>query len=144
MALQAYGNIRLLVGVGTPTPVYSVVAGLKSIDGPNSERATIRATDLDSASQHDEFVAGYRNPGQLSAVAHYEPATAGHESLMAAAESGAATLFRVEFGPTGASGRRWQFSAIVTSIAPTAEIDGLIEATLTLQLSGVITRTTSA
>ena len=143
MAIAAYGNIRLKRGDGASTEAFTTIAGVKSVNGPNTQLSFLESTDFDSTGGFREFVAGLRDPGQGSFTLNFGPTDTGHTALLSDHDAGTLRNFRLEFGPSGTPSDVWGFAAYIESIGPTAEVDGLLEAEATLRVSGVVNRAVS-
>lgn len=139
MAIRAYGNIRLQRGAGSPL-VYATIAGVKSIDGPNTQLAFLETTDFDSSGGFREYVGGLKDPGQISMTLNFDADSTGHQDLLADHDNATLRDFRLQFGPSGSPNQIWGFQAFVESVGPRAEVDGIIEATATLRVTGSINR----
>lgn len=138
MALKAYGNIRLLRDApGSPGP--AAIAGVKNLDGPGTQLAFIETTDFDSTGGFREYVGTLKDPGQMSFTLNFDPDSAGHEALCDDHDAAVARTFQLEFSHVSPP-RIWEFDAFVAEITPKAEVDGLIEAQVTLRVTGNIDR----
>jgi hypothetical protein len=51
-------------GDGESNEVFTALAEVNSITGPNKTRETIEVTSLDSTGGYDEFIPSFRNPGE--------------------------------------------------------------------------------
>lgn len=142
MAKAAYGNIVLSIGDGASPEVFTTVAGVKSIDGPNTELAFIESTDFDSSGGFREYIAGLKDPGQLQMTLHFDPGSTGHISLLTKHDAGTLHNFKLQL-LSGSPGKKWSFAAYVASVGPRLEVDGLIEAQVTLRITGSINRSAS-
>lgn len=110
------------------------IAELRDITPPALTRNTIETSSQNSSD--DSYVVGIRRKGELSFTLGFLPSgEATHNSLaglVAAWNDGSKDLYLLTF-PDGAT---WQFSGFVTNVAPTAPVDGGLEATVNIRPSG--------
>lgn len=122
-AISAHGTI--IKRNGTP------IAELRNITGPPLTRNNIETTMHNS--DFDSFVVGIKRRGELQFVIGFLPsANSTHNEtagLIAAWSSGQKDLYEVDF-PDGA---KWSFSGYVTNIAPTAPVDGGLDANVSIR-----------
>lgn len=110
------------------------IAELRDITPPPLTRNTIETSTQNSSD--DSYVVGMRRKGELSFNLGFLPSgEATHNSLaglVKAWHDGSKDLYLLRF-PDGAT---WQFSGFVTSIAPSAPVDGGLEAAVNIRPSG--------
>jgi predicted secreted protein len=111
-------------------------AGVKDISGPGLSTDTIDVTSHDSAGAMREFVAGLKDPGEVSFEAVFDPKLAGHAALVTRQGARTVDKYRLVFATTPAE--TWEFDAIVTGIEPSNPVEGYIGANVTLKVSGAI------
>lgn len=122
--------------------VYTTVAQVRDINGPNMSRDTIEVTTRDSAGQAREYLAGLLDNGEVTFDLVYDPddsthsasATGGLITLLAA---GTSNNFRVSFADSTATTAT--FSGIVTGFEPTMPLNGAQTASATIKITGAIT-----
>lgn len=128
MAQRALGT-TLSIGVTTPVPV----AGLTSIGGLELSADTIDATTLDSVGGYREFVAGFKDAGEVSLEGYLKSATGdGQKELYDLFESGDTEDFTIDF-PNGA---KWEFKGVVTGFTTGASLEDLLSFSGTIKVSG--------
>lgn len=111
----------------------NVIAGLTSINGPETTAETLDVTTLSSAGGYREFIGGFKDGGEVSLSGYFEPGdTDGQVALLAALEDGSAIPFSVIF-PQGAS---WTFDGVVTAFSTSAELEDIVGFEATIKVSG--------
>lgn len=110
------------------------IAELRDITPPPLTRNTIETTTQNSSD--DSYVVGIRRKGELTFNLGFLPSgEASHNSLaglVKAWHDGSKDLYELVF----ADGASWSFSGFVTNIAPTAPVDGGLEASVNIRPSG--------
>jgi predicted secreted protein len=132
-AIKAQGTL-LQLGVGSPLS-YTTIAEINSFSGPGGNASVIDVTDLSSAAK--EKLAGLNDNGQLSFECNFLPANTQHAALRTAKENGTVVSVKIVF--TDTTSTTWTFSALVTGLAVSGSVDGVVKASITLEISGSIT-----
>ena len=112
----------------------TVVGNLTSIGGVSVSADTIDVTTLDNADGYKEFLAGFKDGGEVSLSGYFDYSDVGQKALYTAFESGTVTECTILF-PT-AMACKWEFDGVVTSIETSAELDGAISFSCTVKVSG--------
>lgn len=131
MAVQSV-DTKLLIGDTTPVEV----AGLTSIAGLELTADTIDVTTLSSTGGYREFIAGFKDAGEVS-VEGYLELDNGQKQLHTLFESGATEAFTIEF-PNGA---KWEFDGVVTGFSTSASLEDPLAFSATIKVSGQPTLT---
>ena len=129
-AIKAQGT-ELRLGSGSPVS-YTVIPEINSFSGPGGSVSVIDVTDLSSAAK--EKLAGLNDNGQLGFELNLIPTNTQHAALRAAKDAGTTQSFELEF----VDGTVWTFSAIVVGFSVSGAIDGVVKASVTLEISGEI------
>lgn len=133
-ALEAQGT-KLSIQSDTSPTVYNEISEIKTFTGPGGSAAVIDVTDLSSAAKEKRM--GLPDEGQLTFTIHYIPTDTQHIALRAARASREETNFQLEF--TDASpATTWDFSGFVTNFSVSGSVDGVIEANVTIEITGAI------
>jgi Lambda phage tail tube protein, TTP len=110
------------------------IGELRDITPPPLTRNPIETTSQNSSD--DSYVVGVRRKGELTFNIGFLPSgEATHNSLaglVKAWHDGSNDLYLLEFPDTAT----WQFSGFVTNIAPSAPVDGGLEAAISIRPSG--------
>ena len=139
-ALEAQGT-TLEIGTGG-TPTYTVIAEIKSFSGPGGSAAVIDVTDLGSSAKEKRM--GLHDEGQLSFTMNYIPDNTQHALLRTNRAGRVLTPFRLSFSdtsPISTTQEKWTFNAYVVGFSLSGAVDGVIEANVTLEITGSITET---
>jgi predicted secreted protein len=137
MAKRALGT---KLKIGTTSPV--AVAGLTSIGGLELSADTIDVTTLDSDGGYREFIAGFKDAGEVSLEGYFVPEeTKGQKELYTLFESGATSEFTIEFPNSLA---KWEFDGIVTGFSTGADLEDPLSFSATIKVSGAPTLTVPA
>lgn len=133
-ALEAQGLI-FKRGDGAATELFTAIPEIKSFSGPGGSASVIDVSDLNSTGKEKRM--GLKDEGQIQLTINYLPKNAQHAGLRS--DRGARTLrnFKMEF--TDNPKTIWSFAAYVTGFSVTGSVDGVVEAQVTLEISGSIT-----
>lgn len=117
---------------------FDTIPEVKSFTGPGGSAAVIDVTDLQSTAKEKRM--GLADEGQLSLTINYIPDNAVHQGLRADRAARTENDFQIIF--TDGLSTNWDFSAFVTAFSVSGGVDGVIEATVTLEITGSITEST--
>lgn len=135
-AIESQGMLFQRLADGSPT-TYQTIPEIKSFSGPSGSASIIDTTDLSSTSKEKRM--GLSDEGQIQFTINYIPNNAVHALLRA--DRAARTLrgFKAIFTDSGNA--EWAFNAYVTGFAISGGVDNVVEAQVTLEISGSITET---
>jgi hypothetical protein len=131
-AIPAQGT-ELKLGAGSPLS-YTKIAEVNSISGPGGSVSVIDVTDLSSAAK--EKMAGLNDNGQISFECNFIPSNTQHAALVAAKAAGTILKFQLVFPDTGST--TWSFDGFVVSLPPSFGVDGVLKASITIEVTGEI------
>lgn len=134
IALEAQG-MKIYVGNGDSPNQYVEIPEVRSINGPDGQASWIDTTDL--ASTGKEGRPGLKDEGQVRLSIFYVPDNSPHTTLRNAYSNRALKTFAIDF-TDAAPVRRWEFSAYVIGFSVRGEVDGAIQADVTLRITGAI------
>lgn len=118
---------------------YVQVKGMTNFSGLGAgSAAVIDVTDFDSTAKEKEM--GLPDEGQVSVDMKFIAKDAGQQAMRAARGTQAKTGFRITFS----DGTKYEYDAFVLTFEKSAELDGVVEATATLEITGGVTETVSA
>ena len=127
MAKRALGT---KLQIGTDTPV--TVAGLTSIGGLELSADTIDVTTLNNDGGYREYIAGFKDAGEVSLEGYLE-LDEGQQELYDLFESGETEDFTIQFpGNFG----KWEFKGVVTGFSTSADLEDPLSFSATIQVSG--------
>lgn len=135
---MAKRSVKTKLQIGTGTPV--TVAGLTSIGGLELSADTIDVTTLDSDGGYREYIAGFKDAGEVSMEGYLE-LDEGQQALYDLFESGETEDFTILFPNNMGS---WQFKGVVTGFSTSADLEDPLSFSATIQVSGKPTLTIGA
>ena len=135
-ALEAQGML-IKIGNGASPEVFSTISEIKTFSGPTGSAAVIDVTDLSSSAKEKRM--GLADEGQLSFTINYIPDNTQHTLLRTRRASRDETDFKMVFTDDSPS-TNWSFSAFVTGFAVSGAVDNVVEANVTLEITGSITQ----
>jgi hypothetical protein len=133
-ALEAQG-VLLQIGSGVG-PTYASIQEIKTFSGPNGSATVIDVTDLSSSAKEKRL--GLPDEGQLSFTINYIPKNTQHALLRTNRDARTLTPFKMIF-TDGSPKSTWTFNAYIQGFAVSGAVDGVVEANVTLEISGAIT-----
>lgn len=136
LALESQGML-LKIGNGLSSETFTTIPEIKTFSGPGGSATVIDVSDLSSAAREKRI--GLNDEGQLSFTINYIPTNTQHALLRTQRASRDLTSFQLVFTDTGNT--TWDFEAYVNGFSVSGAVDGVVEAQVTLEISGVITET---
>ncbi len=133
------GKVR---GVGTKFKLGSnAIGGLTSIGGIEASADIVDVTALDSVGSYKEYIAGFKDAGEVSLEGYLDDTTqANQKSVYDAFSSGEAQECTIEFP----NGGKWTFNGVVTGFGTSVSVEDAITFSATIKVSGAPTFTFSA
>lgn len=113
---------------------FVVIASVININGPGASADDIDTTTLDVADRFKTFKGSYVDPGELSIDIAYDPQTATHNSLATLLGNGNVAAWEITH--SDATDTAETFDGYVKGFERTIERDGLVQASLTVKISG--------
>lgn len=134
-AVSGYGTLlQVDDGVGN----YTTVAEVKDITGPGYEADTIEATNHSSAGAWREWLAGLLDGGEVTFDVNYIPSNPTHDEsasgLFGLLLNRTRRNFRLVWPVTPVE--RVTFLGMVTGFEPSAPVDDVLTASITIKVSG--------
>lgn len=130
---SGYGTL-LKKGDGATAEVFTTVAEVKSISGPNLSMDTIDATHMESPNAFREFIPSLKSAGDVTLEMNYLPANANQAGFITDFQNRTLRNWKIVF-PDAAT-TTWAFSGYITAFAPSAAVDGMLTASATITVSG--------
>lgn len=137
MTKAAVRSVGTIIKIGLTT-----IADLSSIGSPSITQEEIDVTTLDSEGGYREFIAGFKDAGEVALSGFFVPGDAGQAAVYAALESGDVQDFEIIY--PAALGATWSFPGIVTAYNVTTELEDAIGFECTIRVSGKPTLNMSA
>lgn len=134
-ALAGYG-VLLKIGDGGGSEVFTTIAEVRDIEGPELELEAKEVTSHDSAGWR-EYIGTLLSGGEVSFDLNFIPTNATQSysaGLIRDMVNRTKRNFRIVF-PDGGS-TTWTFAALVTNFKPSAAVEDELMAEVTLQVSG--------
>lgn len=126
----------LSLGDGGDPEVFAALANVLDITPPGVSRDGIDVTDRDSAGGWGEFIpSSVKDPGEVSFDVNYQPAV--HDVLLDQFDTQDVSNWLVTW-PDGAT---WGFTGFLTGFETDAPHDDKLSASITIKVSGQLTRT---
>lgn len=130
-------GMKIAISSSISPDTFQDIPDVVGIDGPSGSATVIDATDLDSTAR--EKVMGLMDEGQVTLNINYRPDHAAHELLRAQRAAKALCLFRITFTDT-APATTYIFSGYVTGFNTSGSVDNLVKASVTIEITGAITK----
>ena len=138
MAFRGLGTVLKIGSSGS-----TVVAELTEIGGLELSADTIDVTSLDSEGGYREFIAGFKDAGEVSLSGFFNPTTGkGQKELYDLFESGATSEFIIEF--PASTKTKWEFKGVVTGFSTSTGVEDPVSFESSIKVSGRPTLTISA
>ncbi len=121
--------------VGTKLLINNVVVGgLKSIGGVEVTADTTEVTDLGNEDGYKEFLAGFKDGGEVPANGYMDGDDSGQDEVYKYLESGEVVECEIRF--PAKIGKSWYFNAVVTKFATSADVEDAVTFDSSLKVSG--------
>lgn len=136
--ISAFGT-ALKIGDGATSESFTEIEGVRSIDGPTQDMEIIDVTHHASTGSYREKLASFLDPGQISFDLLWSSANAQHAQLLTDHANRTKRNFQLVYPDSG--NEQYDFAAFIKGIKDSAAIDGALTKSVTLEISGAITRT---
>lgn len=136
-AIKAQGTVLAVSAAGSP-PSFATIPEIRTIGGPDGSANLIDVTDLSSTGK--EYLLGLKDEGAFNLGMMYIPGNAVHATLRSGFSLGTTLQFRLTFQDTTTT--VWEFTGLVQNFQLSAGVDGVLEAQVTIKVSGSIYETT--
>jgi len=134
-ALAGYSAL-IKVGDGEASEVFTTIAEVEKISGPELELETEDATTFDSGGW-EESIGTILKGGKVSMDLNFVPTAATHDPATGLiADMVERTLRNFEIVFPDAAATTWTIAAFITKFAPSVEVKGKLKASVELQISG--------
>lgn len=134
--VKTQGTKLQLAGAVSPV-TYTAMANVTSISGLGGQKGDIDITNFDSTAK--EFLTGLEDPGQVQVEINYSPSDTTQDTLWTLKDSGDLRSWRILM--SGASPAPYfGFNATVQQFQVNFQTDDVVRATVTLRVSGSITK----
>jgi hypothetical protein len=140
-AKKAQGT-TISISANVSTPSYTVIKNVTTIDGIQGGSASdIEVTDLSSTAK--EYVTGLIDNGEISLAVKYDYDDAGQGIVQTALEESALCKFKVSLPISGTevTGTTFVFNGTPKTFSKSVGVDGVVESSISIKVSGDITIT---
>ena len=131
-------------GDGASPEVFTSVAEVVSMSGPNFSRESVDFTHMSSANDYKEFKPGMKDGGEVTFEGRWLPGDSSHDAstgVLSLFEAGSIDNWKLTF-PDGSD---FTFAAFVTGLSPSiGGVDDPVNMSVTLKVSGKPVLTPSA
>lgn len=117
--------------------VFTTIAGVQSLDGPDPEVGTFNATALDSGVGEEVKPTGYVKGGTVSGKLFFDPVAATLQALTDLLLAPAVVAWKIVWSDAAAT--EWPFNGILKKVKPAAEISNGLLADFEIELDGLVT-----
>lgn len=118
---------------GTSPIAYTTVANINTISLSGVQAGEIDVTDLSSTAK--EFLQGLEDPGTVEINGFYDYTNTEQAAMRDAVGGSSSSLYQITLSDT----HTIQFSALVQSFAMEVAVDGAVEMSMSLKITGAIT-----
>ena len=135
-ALSSFGHL-LKIGDGAGTEVFTTIAQVLDVNGPDLSLDTEEVTSQTSANGYDEHIGTILRGGEVTLDINYIPTDGTHDEstgLISVMQTKAVNNFELVMTDSGTT--TWSFAALVTKFSPTAPVAGALRASVTMKISG--------
>jgi len=122
---------------GTPE-VFTAIAEITSISGPNMSRDTIETTSLDTTDGYRTFIGSFRDGGEIALEMNFN--RDGWDQFKTDFESAALKNYQIDMTASAdPDDTVMDFAALVTALGVGVTTDDKVTAPVTLKVSGAVT-----
>ena len=122
-------------GDGAPSEVFTTIANVTSIGGPQRSRETLDVTAHDSPGGWMEFLGSVKDGGEISVDINYDPANLTHD-LDDDFDDSEPRNYRIVLLPGTDDEHTWSLSGILTGLEDEFPYDDKMGRSMTIKVSG--------
>ena len=111
-----------------------VVAHLSSISGISMSAETIDVTALDTTGGYREYLASFKDGGEVPVSGFFDFEDEGQQALYAAFNDETTDTYSIVF--PAAIGAQWTFQGVISSFETSAEVGNAVSFSATIKVSG--------
>lgn len=124
-------------GNGATSETFTTVAEVRSIRGPGQSLELVDATHMESPSGFREWLASFKDGGEVTFQVNFLPANATHTGLYTDHAAKTKRNFRITWPNT--AGTKCTFAAFITGLSPSASVGEMLLNDVTLRITGAVT-----
>lgn len=118
------------------TAVWTAIAQVRSIEGPQVDKTEVEATTLDSSDSYKEFLLGLNDPGTMTFGLVWDSTLASHVYITNNLD--ARTLLNIKIEPPGSTAAPLYALGRIKSFSGTFPIEDAIGANVGIRLTGPV------
>jgi len=126
-------SVGTILKIGTGGSAKNV-GGVTSIEGISVTSEEVDVTAIDNSTGYREFLQGFKDGGEVPVKGFLDGTDTGQDEMYTLLDSGAVTAMSIVFPP--AIGKTWSFNAFVKEFSTSVDVDGAVEFSATLRVSG--------
>ena len=127
----------LSAGDGTSSETFTNIAEVRTINGPGLNLEIVEATHMESPGNSREYLPTFIEGGEVTFDVSFLPNTSAQTVITTDLQARTKRNFRLTFPNSAAN--RWSFAGFYTGFTPSAEIDGMLSASVTIKVTGAVT-----
>ena len=108
------------------------IGGLTSINGVEVSQDTVDVTDLGNTTGYKEYLAGFKDAGEVSAEGFLDDEDDGQAAALASLNDGTVGDYTINF-PNGGS---WSFKGVISKFSTSADVDSAVTFSISIKVSG--------
>lgn len=116
--------------------VFTTIASVLSIGGPEREREAYDVTAHDSPDQYREFIPGLKDGGQVTLELNYDPGAATHTLIDTDFDDQTVKAYNIVIPGEGSEEWTWALQGFYTAVGDEFPHDGKMVRSVTLKVSG--------
>lgn len=136
--LAAKGTLLKRGDGGSPTEAFATIGGITTLTPPNMTAEQIEVSSHDSGG-YREFISSFKDSGECTFEMFWDDDDAQHEGLLDDFEGNIKRNFKIYF-PTQTTQEVWAFAGYVTAFEVNSSFDAALTASVTIKVSGQVTR----
>ena len=138
--VDAFGTLFKRGNGATPTEVFTTIANVTTIGGPERTRETIDVTAHDSPDGWMEFIGSLKNGGEVSLEINYDPTNDTHD-LDDDFDDRDPRNYQIVLLPGDEGEHTWAFAGILTQLGDEFPYDDKMTRNMTVKITGKPTLT---
>jgi len=135
-AVLGFGTL-LQIGDGGNPEVFTTIAEVTSISGPNLTKNFVEVTHMESLNGYDEFIPGLKSGGEITCELNFVPSDTTFTTLKTAYDNDTLSNYKIVFPDS--AGTTASFAAYVSAISPTAPVADKMSLSITLKITAAVT-----
>lgn len=116
------------------TELFTTVAEVKNLSGPNMAAAVIDVTNMDSQNNTREFITSLIDPGEMSFSVNFLPGDTGQQDIINDLKNRTRRNYQLVW--TNQAATTWNFQGLVTSFQPSSATEEALMASITIKVTG--------